>query len=146
MASTSYSFTGFDPAALFAGARVVGSILLDEAAGEMAVLGESLASRMQKELRAAVTRTGSARVAAGRGSYAGRYESGGMHNAISWDIDVNHQTLEISLTWGWLSTWADYFALQEWGTSHIEAVGSLGTTYSVGISQLRGILARMATR
>ena len=143
---SSYSFTGFNPAALVASVRLVGDVLLDEAAGEMAVLGESLAARMQKELLAAVTRTGSARVASGNGSHAGRFVSGAMHNAISWDIDVDHQSLEVTLTWGWLSTWADYFALQEWGTSHIEAVGSLGTTYSAGIAQLRGILGGMATR
>ncbi|KZE41437.1 hypothetical protein [Microbacterium sp. T32] len=143
---SSYSFTGFDPGALFAGVELVGDVLLDEAAGEMAVLGESLALRMQEELLRAVTRTGLARVAAGHGPHAGRYESGRMHDAISFDIEVDQEERIITLRWGWISDWADYFALQEWGTEHIEAVNSLGTTYSWGIAQLRGILSGMSTR
>lgn len=144
--SSSFSFTGFDPSALFAGVELYGDALLDEAAGEMALLGESLAERMQEELLRAVTRTGLARVAAGKGIHAGRYDKGRMHDAVDYDIDVDQEERTVTLRWGWIQEWADYFALQEWGTEHIEAVGSLGTTYSWGISQLRGILSGMSTR
>jgi len=144
--AASFSFTGFDPGRLFAGVEAYGDLALDEAAGEMATLGLSLATRMQEELLRAITPTGAARVAAGRGQHAGRYESGRMHDAIDYDLDIDREARIITLRWGWIQEWVNYFAYQEWGTQHIEAVGSLGTTYSWGIMQLRGILSGMANQ
>jgi len=141
----SYSFTNFNPERLLAGVEAWGDGVFDEAAGEMAELGRRAAERMQEMILGAVTATGLARVAAGEGEHAGRYDTGTFHDAVDYDLIISHEQGTIVVRFGWLGMWQDYFARQEYGTEHIAAVGALGDTYTWGVAQLANVLRGLAS-
>lgn len=138
-----FSFDGFNPERLMASVTVWIDTSFDAAAGEMAEIGRRAAERMQEVILAAETPTGQARVAAG-GTYSGRYEEGLFHDSVDYVIDVDHATHVITVRFGWLYEWRDYFAHQEFGTEHIARVGALGDTYTWGIAQLANVLRGLA--
>lgn len=138
-----FSFDGFNPERLMASVTVWIDDAFDAAAGEMADIGRRAAERMQEMILAAETPTGLARVAAG-GAYAGRYDEGLFHNSVDYDVEIDHDARVITVRFGWLHQWRDYFAYQEFGTEHIVRVGALGDTYTWGIAQLANVLRGLA--
>lgn len=138
-----FSFTSFNPERLLASVELWADTTFDHAAGEMAEIGRRAAERMQGMILNAVTPTGLARVAAG-GAHAGRYETGAFHDAVGFDLEVDHEAHVVTVRFGWLEVWRDYFAAQEYGTEHIAAVSALGDTYTWGVAQLANVLRGMA--
>lgn len=95
---------------------------------------------MRKRIETAVTETGLAR--AGKGGHPGRIESGTMLDDISNDLtdDVHNGHGTIVGRFGWLDQAPEYFLVQEYGTEHIEAMGSLGLGAAKAMDTLRARL------
>lgn len=107
---------------------------------EMIQLGEELRDRMRQTLMESFTRTGLERVASGAGQQAGRYDEGDMHDLIDYTLDLEYDTEELVLRWGWIDEVREYFAYQEYGTGNIEPMGALQESFSYGMVRVAEIL------
>lgn len=158
--AASFTLTGLDASELFAAFEAYGEVVIDEAAGEMAALGERLVERMRDVLLKAVTRTGLERAA--RGGRPGRYETGAMHDNVGYEITVERDAdgATIVLDWGWLvdldaiqrpaadgdggTADGNYFLIQDYGLDGIPAAGSLADSFTLAIAETARILQGVA--
>jgi hypothetical protein len=101
-----------------------------------------LVARMHEMILAAHTATGEARVASWPGLQAGRYETGRMYDAVDFEISADADS--VTLGWGWTDEFRDYFLYQDYGTTQIAAVGSLGDSFTLGITRMASLMDRMA--
>jgi len=117
--------------------------LVTEAVHEAVTDGENA---MRLRIESAVTPTGEARAA--KGGHPGRIDSGDMIHDVSSDVtaDLGPNGGEIVGRFGWLDVSefdTSYYAAQEYGTEHIEAMGSLGAGASKASDTLRSRLGRL---
>jgi len=85
------------------------------------------ADDMRRFILEATTKTGDHRVSSGRGSHAGRYETGTMYDAVdsSATTDGAGDRVRFVGEFGWLNDVLDYYLMQENGTSKIDAMHAL---------------------
>lgn len=81
------------------------------------------ADQMRRFILEAVTDTGARRVASGRGSEAGRYETGTMYDAVDSRVETNGDVT--AGEFGWIEEYLRYFGYQEDGTGTVPSMHAL---------------------
>lgn len=139
-------YRGFNIQGLTARIEAWGDAVEREAQSALEGVAAEAAEGVREIIHTAVTATGEARAASGRG-VAGRIESEDMLNAV--DHSVTEEGDETVAKWGWENA-EDYFLIQEYGSeefnTNIAGMDALGQTFAKATDKFEAELGDIVRR